>query len=49
MMNKEIFTQKEIEILSEKTGSIVKFNIQDENLSDENYECIGCSNADYGS
>lgn len=41
--------EKKVAIVSEKTGQTVEFIINDESLSKENYECIGCSNADYGS
>jgi len=35
-------------VYSEKLKEEVEFELVDENLSIENYECIGCSNADYG-
>ena len=41
--------EKIIKIFSEKEQEYVEFNLEDETLENENYECIGCSNADYGS
>ena len=39
----------EVEVFSEKAGHAIVFEIEDENLAEENYECIGMSNSDYGS
>lgn len=38
-----------VEVYSEKEYKFVEFDLEDEELDEENYECIGCSNADYGS
>ena len=34
---------------SKKAQGRVIFTINDEHLAQENYECVGCSNGDYGS
>lgn len=34
---------------SKKTQEPVVFTLNDEHLAKENYECVGMSNADYGS
>lgn len=39
----------QVVVKSEKQPEPVVFTLQDEELATENYECIGCSNSDYGS
>lgn len=34
---------------SKKSQGNVVFTVNDEHLAQENYECVGCSNGDYGS
>lgn len=45
-MNKENSLQ--IIAKSRKQQRCVVFTINDEHLAQENYECVGCSNGDYG-
>lgn len=44
MKNKEI-----IKVFSKKQNKFIEFKLKDNDLFLENYECVGCSNADYGS
>lgn len=39
----------QVVVKSEKQSEPIVFNLHDEELATENYECIGCSNSDYGS
>lgn len=48
-MDNQNSEEKKLTVFSEKTGEIIDFTLNDEHLSNENYECIGLSNADYGS
>ena len=43
-MEKEI-----ISVYSEKEGKCIDFDLNDESNTRESYECVGMSNADYGS
>lgn len=46
------FKQKktnELVVNSKKSDTPVVFTLNDEHLAKENYECVGMSNADYGS
>lgn len=49
MDNYETNSERKVQIISGKTNQTVEFIINDECLAKENYECIGCSNSDYGS
>lgn len=48
-MEKENLDEKKLLVFSEKQGETIEFTLNDERLTKENYECIGMSNADYGS
>lgn len=39
----------QVVVKSKKQSEPIVFTLQDEELATENYECIGCSNSDYGS
>lgn len=36
-------------VFSEKEQEYIEFDLNGENLNQESYECVGMSNADYGS
>jgi len=40
---------KKIKVYSEKLGKPIEVDLHPENLPKELYECVGISNADYGS